>query len=525
MLYDFYWLNIIIFAKKIFMDNKVRVRFAPSPTGPLHLGGVRTALFNYLFAKKNNGTMILRIEDTDQTRLVKGAEEYIIESLKWCGINFDEDVVKGGNYGPYRQSDRKQIYKQYADILIKSGNAYFAFDTPEELDLKRKEFESQKIQFQYDVKTRKNLHNSLTLTKTEVDEFLSSGKHYVIRFKMPENEVVRMSDLIRGNIEVNSNTLDDKVLYKSDGMPTYHLANIVDDYLMEISHVIRGEEWLPSLPLHVLLYRAFGWESTMPQFAHLPLILKPDGKGKLSKRDGDKLGFPVFPTDWKTPEGEVYSGYKEWGYFSEAFVNMLALLGWNPGTEQEIFSLKELTKIFTLERVGKSGSRFDPDKTKWFNHQYLQAKSNNELAILVEAELKKNGIITDIKFVEKICEMLKERANFVKDIVKEGKFFFQIPESYDAEAIKKRWKPDSASILMELKEVLLTTENFEANILEDNIKQHFESKNIGLGQVMTPFRIVVVGTTSGPSMMKIAELLGKNEIIKRIEIGVEKINV
>ncbi len=505
------------------MTNNVRVRFAPSPTGPLHLGGVRTALFNYLFAKKNNGKFILRIEDTDQTRLVKGAEEYIIESLKWCGINFDEDIVKGGNYGPYRQSDRKQIYKQYADVLINNGNAYYAFDTPEELDIERKEFESQKLQFQYDVKNRKNLRNSLTLSKVEVDEFLASRKHYVIRFKMPENEIVQMNDLIRGNIEVNTNTLDDKVLFKSDGMPTYHLANIVDDHLMEISHVIRGEEWLPSLPLHVLLYHAFGWESTMPQFAHLPLILKPDGKGKLSKRDGDKLGFPVFPTDWQTPEGEVYSGYRECGYFPESFVNMLALLGWNPGTEQEIFSLKELSKIFTLERVGKSGSRFDPDKTKWFNHQYLNVKSDHELAVLVDVELKKEGITADIKFLEKICGILKERATFVKDIVKEGKFFFQIPQNYDIEAIKKRWKPDSASILMELKEVLTSTEVFEANILEDNIKQHFEAKNIVLGQVMTPFRIVVVGTTSGPSMMEIAELLGKNEIIKRIEIGVEKI--
>ncbi len=507
------------------MSSKVRVRFAPSPTGPLHLGGVRTALFNYLFAKKNNGTMILRIEDTDQTRYVKGAEEYIIESLKWCGINFDEDVVKGGNYGPYRQSDRKHIYKQYADILINNGNAYYAFDTPEELDIKRKEFELQKLQFQYDVQTRKNLRNSLTLSNAEVNELLASGKHYVIRFKMPENEIVHMSDLIRGNIEVNTTTLDDKVLFKSDGMPTYHLANIVDDHLMEISHVIRGEEWLPSLPLHVLLYRAYGWESTMPQFAHLPLILKPDGKGKLSKRDGDKLGFPVFPTEWKTPEGEVYSGYRECGYFPESFVNMLALLGWNPGTEQEIFSIKELSEIFTLERVGKSGSRFDPDKTKWFNQQYLKTKSNHELAILVETELKKEGIISDINFLEKICNLLKERANFVKDIVNEGKFFFQMPKIYDAEAIKKRWKPDSSKILIELKEVLNSAESFEAAVLENNIKQYFEAKNIGLGQVMTPFRIVVVGTTSGPSMMEIAELLGKNEIIKRIDVGIEKIKL
>lgn len=507
------------------MTNKVRVRFAPSPTGPLHLGGVRTALFNYLFAKRNNGTMILRIEDTDQARLVKGAEEYIIESLKWCGINFDEDVVKGGNYGPYRQSDRKDIYKQYADILIKNGNAYYAFDTTEELDQKRKRLEVYNQRIQYDSSIRNDMKNSIRLSTDTVNRLINSGTPYVIRFKMPENEIVHMNDLIRGKIEVNTNSLDDKVLFKSDGMPTYHLANIVDDHLMEISHVIRGEEWLPSLPLHILLYKAFGWEETMPQFAHLPLILKPDGKGKLSKRDGDKLGFPVFPTNWYTPEGEVYSGYREWGYFPEAFVNMLALLGWNPGTEQEIFSIKELSEIFTLERVGKAGSRFDPDKTKWFNQQYLKVKPNHELAVLVEAELRKDGITADINFLEKICNLLKERANFVKDIVQEGRFFFKVPEYYDVEAIQKRWKPDSASILMELKEVLITTEIFKANNIENNIKQHFEPKNIGLGQVMTPFRIVVVGTTSGPSMLEITELLGKDEIIKRIDIGVEKIKV
>jgi len=506
------------------MTRPVRVRFAPSPTGPLHIGGVRTALFNYLFAKKNNGKLILRIEDTDQSRCVAGAEEYIIESLKWCGINFDEDVIKGGDYGTYRQSDRKKIYRQYADTLINSGNAYFAFDTPEELQKKRKEYEAQKQQFQYDIHTRKFLRNSLSLSENKLKEHLASGLNYVIRFKMPENEIVNMYDLIRGNIQVNTNTLDDKVLFKSDGMPTYHLANIVDDHLMEISHVIRGDEWLPSLPLHVLLYRAFGWENTMPEFAHLPLILKPDGKGKLSKRDGDKLGFPVFPIDWHTAEGEIYSGYRECGYFPEAFINMLALLGWNPGTEREIFSLDELTKIFTLKRVGKSGSRFDAKKTKWFNQQYLKIKSNSELAEMLKPELEKEGIYAENPLIDKICAMLKERATFVKDILKEGKFFFKAPENYDAEAIKKRWKPETPAILTELKEILASAKVFETHSLEETVKSRFKAKNIDLGLVLIPFRILIVGTASGPGIFEIAELLGKNEIVKRIETGLKKIN-
>ena len=369
------------------------------------------------------------------------------------------------------------------------------------------------------------MRNSLTLSENEVKELLASGKHYVIRFKMPENEIVHMKDMIRGEVQVNTNTLDDKVLFKSDGMPTYHLANIVDDHLMEISHVIRGEEWLPSLPLHVLLYRAFGWENTMPEFAHLPLILKPDGKGKLSKRDGDKLGFPVFPTNWNNPDGEIYSGYREWGYFPEAFVNMLALLGWNPGIKQEIFSMDELADLFTLERVGKSGSRFDPDKTKWFNHQYLKAKSNSELSQLLKPEFEKEGISADAAFAETICSMMKERAIFVKDILKEGMFFFKAPDNYDAEAIKKRWKPETPAILSELKEILNSAETFETHPLEEKVKAHFEAKGIGLGQVMTPFRIVVVGSTTGPGMFEVAEILGKSEIIHRIEIGLTKIKV
>jgi len=507
------------------MLQEVRVRFAPSPTGPLHIGGVRTALFNYLFAKKNNGKFILRIEDTDQTRYVEGAEQYIIDSLKWCGIVFDEDVIKGGKFGPYRQSDRKDIYKKYADLLVGCGNAYYAFDTPDELDKIRKEYEAKKQQFQYDVITRKNLNNSLTLSNEKTEELLRSGVHYVIRFKMPENELVVMNDIIRGKITVNSNALDDKVLFKSDGMPTYHLANIVDDHLMEISHVIRGEEWLPSLPLHVLLYRAFGWEQTMPQFAHLPLILKPDGKGKLSKRDGDKLGFPVFPIDWKSKDNEIYSGYKEWGYFPEAFINMLALLGWNSGTEKEIFDLNELVEIFELERVQKAGARFSPDKTKWFNQQYLNAKPIIEITEQVCTELKNKGISIENYNLEKICTLLRDRATFIKDIANDSLFFFNAPETFDSEAIKKRWKSDTHQILKELINVIESVEHFNTENIENSIKNYFEPKNIGLGQVMTPLRIVVVGNITGPSMIEIIEVLGKNEIIKRINYGLEKIKI
>ena len=506
------------------MSRQVRVRFAPSPTGPLHIGGVRTALFNYLYAKKNNGKFILRIEDTDQGRFVPGAEEYIIESLKWCGIHFDEDVIKGGEYGPYRQSDRKEMYKQYADQLISCGNAYYAFDTPEELDAIRKKHEVEKLpSFQYDVHTRGNLKNSLTLSQDEVNALLSSGTNYVIRFKMPENETVAMKDIIRGEVNVNTNTLDDKVLFKSDGMPTYHLANIVDDHLMEISHVIRGEEWLPSLPLHVLLYRAFGWDETMPEFAHLPLILKPDGKGKLSKRDGDKLGFPVFPTNWNNPDGEIYAGYREWGYFPDAFVNMLALLGWNPGTEQEIFSMDQLCEIFTLERVGKSGSRFDPEKTKWFNQQYLRNKSNEELATILMPILADSGISSNIEFVSKICGLMKERATFVSDIAQNSKFFFKAPDTFDENAVKKHWKPETKQILHDLSEVLSSTEEFNVHALEEKVKGYFEAKEVKLGMVMTPFRISVVGTTSGPGMFELAELLGKDETIARIKNAIEKL--
>ncbi|MCD4731614.1 MAG: glutamate--tRNA ligase, partial [Bacteroidales bacterium] len=423
-------------------QKEVRVRFAPSPTGPLHIGGVRTALYNYLFAKKHGGKMVLRIEDTDQNRFVEGAEDYILESLNWCGIKFDEGIHKGGPYGPYKQSERKDKYKVYAEKLVKSGNAYFAFDTPEYLESLRKRLEQEKaLNTSYSSFCRMDMANSLTLTNQEVQSKIDSGVPYVIRFKMPENEEVRFTDIIRGEVVVNTSTLDDKVLFKSDGMPTYHLANIVDDYLMKISHVIRGEEWLPSLPLHVLLYTALGWKDSMPEFAHMPLTLKPDGKGKLSKRDGDRLGFPVFPLEWKNPQtGEISSGYRESGYFPEAFINILAFLGWNPGTEQEIFSMAELIQTFSLERVGKAGSRFDPEKARWYNHQYLINRSNDELAQLYQPILKEKGFSANDDFVAKLVELIKERANFVKDFWEQSFYFFEAPVEYDAKMIKKGWK-------------------------------------------------------------------------------------
>jgi len=421
-------------------STEVRVRFAPSPTGPLHIGGVRTALYNYLFARKHNGKIVLRIEDTDQKRFVEGAEQYVLESLEWCGITFDEGVHKGGDYGPYKQSERKEIYREYAEKLISSGNAYYAFDTPEELELMRKKLETEKApNTSYSTASRGMMKNSLNLTESDVKKRLASGDPYVVRFRMPDNEEVLFHDIIRGDVVVNSSTLDDKVLFKSDGMPTYHLANIVDDHLMKISHVIRGEEWLPSLPLHILLYRTFGWEA--PQFGHMPLTLKPDGKGKLSKRDGDRLGFPVFPLEWKNPvTGEVSTGYRESGYFPEAFINILAFLGWNPGTEQEIFSMKELISAFSIERVGKAGSRFDPEKAKWYNHQYLQKKNDKELTQLFQSILKEKGIKASDEYAVKVVNLVKERVNFVKEIWAQSWFFFVAPDSYDAKMVKKRWQ-------------------------------------------------------------------------------------
>lgn len=496
----------------------VRVRFAPSPTGPLHIGGVRTALFNYLFAKRNGGKMILRIEDTDQTRFVEGAEEYIMESLEWCGIKFDEGIKEGGNYGPYRQSDRREIYNKYAKILIENQSVYMAFDSPEELDKLRSEAEAKGETFVYNHESRKNLKNSLALSKEQVAELLENKTPYVLRFKMPENQLVELYDEIRGEIKFNTQELDDKVLVKTDGLPTYHLANIVDDHLMEITHVIRGEEWLPSLPLHDLLYRAFGW--TAPKFAHLPLILKPSGKGKLSKRDGDQLGFPVFPTQWDSGE-EIFKGYREEGYFPEAFINMLALLGWNPGTEQEIFSMDELIQVFSLDRVGKSGSRFDPDKTKWFNHQYLIKKSGEELAEEFKVILDEKNINYSGFPLARICEMLKERVNFIHELWEESYFFFQAPETYDEKFLKKSYKEDTTQLLQKLIEILKNQQNFSSEEIENSVKTWIESAEIGFGRVMSPFRLALVGAGKGPHVFDIVEIIGKDESIRRISALIE----
>ncbi len=499
--------------------EQIRVRFAPSPTGPLHIGGVRTALYNYLYAKKGGGTFILRMEDTDQGRYVEGAEEYIMEALRWCGIIVDEGIKEGGKYGPYRQSDRKDIYRQYADILVNKGDAYYAFDTPEELDSLRSESEKSGNTFIYNVEIRGRLNNSLSLKESVWKEKLEKGVPYVIRYRMPLDEEVHSDDMIRGHIVVNSSTLDDKVLFKTDGMPTYHLANIVDDHLMEISHVIRGEEWLPSLPLHILIYRSFGW--THPLFAHLPLLLKPDGKGKLSKRDGDKLGFPVIPLFW--PYGETARGYREDGYYPEAFVNMLALLGWNPGTEQEIFSMDELIEAFTIERVGKSGSRFDPEKAKWFNHQYLQKRTDNQLALEFREFLRAKGFHFDIVRLEILVAMVKERVSFVKDIWDQTDFFFQAPETFDQEVVKKRWKDDSPSMLLELKSELEKVNDFSESATESAVRAWIETKGYNTGVVMNTLRLVIVGASRGPHIFDIISWIGKEETLRRIDKGVSVI--
>ncbi len=503
------------------MSDTVRVRFAPSPTGPLHIGGVRTALFNYLFAKKNNGTFVLRIEDTDQNRYVANAEQYIVDSLNWLNIPFDEGPGKNEKYESYRQSERKDIYKQYANYLIENDKAYYAFDTPEELDAHRKDHEAKKKTFIYNWHNREKLNNSLTLSKDEVAKRIKNGDKYVIRFKTPVNRQLEMEDIIRGNIKIDTNLLDDKILFKSDGMPTYHLANIVDDHLMKITHVIRGEEWLPSMALHVLLYEAFGWNA--PKFAHLPLILKPVGKGKLSKRDGDKLGFPVFPlayTNEKT--GEISAGYREDGYFPEAVVNMLALLGWNPGTEQEIFSLDELVTAFDLKRVSKSGAKFNPEKTKWFNQQYLQKKSDKELTELFLPILTpKLGGFTfkkiDNEYIEKVISLIKERAVFVKDFWDLGYYFFQPPTEYDAKAVKKSWKEDTPELMQELIEILKNINDFSGENIEKTVKEWITSKEIGFGKVMQPFRLALVGAMKGPHLFDIAAMIGKDETIGRLQ--------
>ena len=497
------------------MTNKIRVRFAPSPTGPLHIGGVRTALYNYLFARHHGGKMILRIEDTDQNRYVPGAEDYIIHSLNWTGIEFDEGVHVGGPYAPYRQSDRKEIYRKYADELVSKGYAYYGFDSVEELDIRRKEAEKEKRLFTYDASVRKSLKNSLSMTAEETKSRLNSGEPYVIRFMIPENEVLVFHDLIRGEITVSTSTLDDKVLFKSDGMPTYHLANLVDDHLMDISHVIRGEEWLPSLPLHILLYRSFGWEA--PLFAHLPLILKPEGSGKLSKRDGDRLGFPVFPLEWKDPfTGDVSSGYRESGYFPETVVNMLALLGWNPGTEQEIFSMDELTHEFSIERVGKSGSRFDPGKIKWFNHHYLVSRSIPELTSLFQEALKEKGIKADNAFVEKVVELVKDRSDFVSQFWDQSYFFFERPTSYDHEIVRKKWDADTPGLLRAFAADLLSLGEFRSETIKAFAGEFAQQKGTGLGQLMNPLRLCLVGGSFGPDLALICEMLGKEEVVDRI---------
>jgi glutamyl-tRNA synthetase len=503
------------------MSQKVRVRFAPSPTGPLHIGGVRTALFNYLFAKKHGGDFLLRIEDTDQNRYVPGAEDYIVDALNWLNIPYDEGPGKEGDCGPYRQSERKDLYKQYAFDLIESGNAYYAFDTSEKLNFHRKDHEARGKTFIYNWHNRLKLKNSLSMPAMEVEHLLAEGVEYVIRFKTPESEALHLHDIIRGGMQVDTSVLDDKVLFKSDGMPTYHLANIVDDHLMKITHVIRGEEWLPSMALHVLLYRAFGWNT--PEFAHLPLIMKPEGKGKLSKRDGDKMGFPVFPLEWKPADGTVFSGYREDGYLPEAVLNMLAFLGWNPGTEQEIFSLEALISAFELDRVHKAGAKFDPEKTKWFQHQYLQEVDDAVLANQFSEILKEKDITTNLD-VKKIVSLVKERATFVNDLWEQANFFFLTPETYNEKASAKAFKPETPEILSSVIEILNANENFSAANISEKVKAWVSSQELGFGKVMMPLRLALVGEMKGPDVFDIASVLGKEESILRIENAIEKMS-
>lgn len=503
------------------MTQQVRVRFAPSPTGPLHIGGVRTALFNYLFAKQNNGVFYIRIEDTDQNRYVAGAEEYIFKALEWLGISPDETIGKDEKFGPYRQSERKALYKQYADQLIETGWAYYAFDTPEELDELRKNAEAAGQTFIYNHRIREQLNTSLKLSEDEVTALLEKETPYVVRFKTPTDEILLLNDLIRGEVKFDTNLLDDKVLYKSDGMPTYHLANIVDDHLMETSHVIRGEEWLPSLPLHELLYKAFGWEA--PKFAHLPLILKPVGNGKLSKRDGDKLGFPVFPLDWTdVSTGESSSGYREKGFFPEAVVNFLALLGWNDGTEQEIFSLEELVEKFDLTRVHKAGAKFDPEKNKWFNQHYLKEQSNADLTVEFQKILRSKNIQATQEYVERVVGLIKERATFVSDFYELSDFFFVAPSSYDEKALKN-WKEDTGALMTQVAEQLNDIEDFQGKNIETLIKAWIKEQGVGMGKVMQPLRLSLVGALKGPDLFDIIEMIGKLETIERINNAVDNL--
>ena len=500
-------------------ERKVRVRFAPSPTGALHIGGVRTALYNYLFARKHNGELVFRIEDTDSTRFVPGAEEYILESFHWLGIQFDEGVSFGGKYGPYRQSERRDIYKKYVDQLLAAGKAYIAFDTPEELEQKRQEIQN----FQYDAKTRMMMRNSLTMSPSEVTALIEDGQQYVVRFKIDPGREILVNDMIRGEVRVKSDILDDKVLYKSaDELPTYHLANIVDDHLMEISHVIRGEEWLPSAPLHVLLYEAFGWQDTMPRFAHLPLLLKPEGKGKLSKRDGDRLGFPVFPLEWHDPKtGEVSSGYREIGYFPEAVVNFLALLGWNPGTEQEIFTLDQLVEAFDITRCSKAGAKFDYQKGIWFNHEYILMKSNEEIAQLFAPIVANNGVDESLERVTEVVRMMKDRVSFVKELWPLCSFFFIPPTEYDEKTVKKRWKEDSAQVMTELAALLEGLDDFSLENQERVVHEWVEKKEYKLGNVMNAWRLTLVGEGKGPGMFDISAFLGKQETLRRMRRAIE----
>ena len=500
-------------------ERRVRVRFAPSPTGALHIGGVRTALYNYLFARQHGGDMVFRIEDTDSNRFVPGAEEYIIESFRWLGIKFDEGVSFGGDHGPYRQSERRDIYKTYVKQLLDNGKAYIAFDTPEELEAKRAEVQN----FQYDASTRLSMRNSLSMPKEEVDRLIADGKQYVVRFKIEPGVPVHVDDLIRGDVRIMSDILDDKVLYKSaDELPTYHLANIVDDHLMEISHVIRGEEWLPSAPLHVLLYQAFGWEDTMPRFAHLPLLLKPEGKGKLSKRDGDRLGFPVIPLEWHDPKsGEVSSGYRESGYFPEAVINFLAFLGWNPGTEREIYSLDELVPLFDISKCSKAGARFDYQKGIWFNHEYILQKSADEIAAIFAPMVKEHGVDTTLERVTQVVEMMKDRVSFVKELWPLCSFFFVAPTEYDEKTRKKRWKEDSAQAMSELADLLEGLDDFSIETQEKAVEQWIEQKGYKLGNIMNAWRLTLVGEGKGPGMFDISAFLGKEETLQRMRRAIE----
>jgi len=503
--------------------REVRVRFAPSPTGGLHIGGVRTALYNYLLARKSNGTMILRIEDTDQSRFVPGAEEYIIESLAWAGITIDEGVGVGGPHAPYRQSERKAIYKEYAQKLVNEGHAYYAFDTEQELEQMRERLKGSSNQ-QYGSGTRMEMKNSLTLSQEEVKQKLQAGEPYVIRLKVPVNEDVHLNDLIRGSVTVSSSQVDDKVLMKSDGMPTYHLANVVDDYLMKISHVIRGEEWLPSAPLHVLLYKFFGWEKEMPQFAHLPLLLKPDGNGKLSKRDADKMGFPIFPLTWTDPNTqELAKGYRESGYLPDALINFLAFLGWNPGTEQELFSMSELTEAFSLERIGKAGARFDILKAQWFNQQYLRAKSNEELAGYLLDSLTKEGIACSPEKAAKVASAMKERITFPHELWENGKFFFFAPTHFDEQVVSKKWNDDAQKVLAAFSEAIKTKSQWSAEVAKSTLEEVTTQLGIGSGKIMQALRVSLTGNASGPDLMATMEIIGQEETAARIAHAVQTI--